>query len=266
MTELRVDVDVRPIAGVFGASIGGLDVVRDLDDQRFEWLRQQLTRYSVLVFHGQEMTPDEEARFARRWGTISRHPYVKPLEGHPDVLEVVDPTNRIATNWHQDQAYLEHPPALTMLMSRVLPPAGGDTMFADQHAAFEQLSPGMQATLRSLRAVHRGTEMAAAAGLEMVQVERTHPVVIRHPDTGREALFVNPDYTVGIDGWSTEESRPLLEFLYGWATRPEISCRHTWAPGDFVLWDNLNLMHRVVPDAQGPRLLHKVTIASTSAG
>ena len=101
----------------------------------------------------------------------------------------------------------QHPPAITMLMARVLPPTGGDTMFADQHAAFEQLSSGMQATLRSLRAVHRGTELAAAAGLELVEVERRHPVVIHHPETGREALFVNPDYTVGIDGWTADESR-----------------------------------------------------------
>jgi taurine dioxygenase len=255
------DVEVQPIGATFGARISGLDL-RDLNTESFDWLRDQFSRSALLVCSGQDMTPDEQVAFASRWGPISRHPYVKPLEGYPDILEVVDPANPIAQNWHQDQTYLEHPPAMTMLLARVLPPAGGDTMFADQHAAFEQLSPGMRQTLRSLRAVHRGTELAAEAGLERVEVERIHPVVIRHPVTGREALFVNTDYTIGIDGWSLGESEAVLDFLYRWSTRPEISCRHVWSPGDFVLWDNLSLVHRVVANAQGPRLLHKVTIAT----
>ena len=204
--------------------------------------------------------------FARRLGPISVHPYVKGLPDQPEVLEVIGATHHIAVNWHQDQTYRECPPAITMLMARVLPETGADTMFADQHAAFEQLSSGMQQTLLGLRAVHRGTERAADAGLAMVDVEHVHPVVIRHPDTGRRALFVNPDYTVRFDGWTEAESAPLLRFLYDWSTRAELTYRHRWEPGDFVLWDNRSLLHRVVPDATGDRLLHKVTIAGDALG
>lgn len=252
-------IDVVRLSGTVGARISGIDV-RACDDDTFAFLREQLLAHRVLVFPEQALTPDDEVAFARRWGAISVHPYVPGLDGHPEVLEVVDPTHRIARNWHQDQTYLERPPAITMLMSRVLPEAGGDTMFADQHAAFEQLSPAMQTTLLGLRAVHRGTERARDAGLAPVDVEHAHPVVPRHPVTGRRMLFVNPDYTVRIDGWTEAESRPLLEFLYGWCSRAEITCRHRWSAGDFVLWDNRNLLHCVVPDATGPRLLHKVTI------
>jgi taurine dioxygenase len=258
-TDERPPGRVIRLSGTVGARVEGIDV-RTCDEPTFAWLHEQLLRHRVLVFPGQDLTPADEVAFARRWGPISIHPYVKPLEGHPEVLEVVDPTHRIARNWHQDQTYLVRPPAITMLLSRVLPDAGGDTMFADQHAAFESLSPAMQHTLCGLRAVHRGTERAADAGLSLVDVEHAHPVAPRHPVTGRRMLFVNPDYTVRIEGWTEDESRPLLEFLYRWASRNEITCRHRWTMGDFVLWDNRNLMHCVVPDASGPRLLHKVTI------
>jgi taurine dioxygenase len=250
----------RPMTGTVGALVEHLDL-RTIDDASMAAVRALLQRHQVLAFRGQALTPADEVAFAQRLGPISVHPYVKGLPDQPEVLEVIGATHHIAVNWHQDQTYRECPPAITMLMARVLPPTGADTMFADQHAAFEQLSPAMQQTLRGLRAVHRGTERAADAGLSMVDVEHAHPVVIRHPDTGRHALFVNPDYTVRIDGWTDAESAPLLRFLYEWSTRAEITYRHRWEPGDFVLWDNRTLLHRVVPDATGDRLLHKVTIA-----
>jgi taurine dioxygenase len=255
-------VAVTRLSGTLGARIDGVDVTADLDAETFAWLGTMFLEHQVLVFPSQDMTPDQEVAFARRWGTISVHPYIRPLDGHPEVLEVVDPTHHIARNWHQDQTYLERPPLLTMLMSRVLPDAGGDTMFADQHRAFEDLSEGLRDLLVGMRAVHRGTESAAAeAGLTRVQVEHAHPVAPRHPVTGRRALFVNTDYTVRFDGWTEQESRPLLEYLYRAGTRPEITCRHRWSPGDFVLWDNRNVAHCVIPDATGDRLLHKVTVA-----
>lgn len=251
---------VTRLGGSLGARITGLDLARPLDDATFAWLREQLTAFHVLVFPEQRLTPDDEVDFARRWGPISVHPYVKGLAGHPEVLEVIGASHHIAVNWHQDQTYRARPPAITMLMARTLPEAGADTMFANQHAAFERLSPALQQTLTGLRAVHRGTERAADAGLSMVDVEHVHPLAPRHPETGRRMLFVNPDYTVGIDGWTHDESRPLLDFLYRWSTRAEITVRHRWAPGDFVLWDNRCLLHCVVADATGDRLLHKVTV------
>lgn len=255
-----VEISARELTGSIGAQVDGVDL-RHLDDTSTAVLEELLARHQVLCFAGQDLSPAEEVDFARRLGPISVHPYVPGLPSQPEVLEVVGASHHIAVNWHQDQTYRREPPAITMLAARVLPPRGGDTLFADQHAAFEQLSSGMQVFLSGLRAVHRGTERAAEAGLEPIDVEHVHPVVIRHPVTGRRALFVNPDYTVRFDGWTEAESRPLLDHLYAWATRPEISYRHRWEMGHLVLWDNLNLMHRVVADVNGDRLLHKVTIS-----
>ncbi len=260
--SLLHDVVLTPLSGTVGVGVEGLDL-RSLDDDAAGWVRDLLAEHHVVVFADQELTPAEEVAFARHLGPISVHPYVPPLDGHPEVLEVIGADHRIAVNWHQDQTYLACPPAVTMLMARVLPDRGGDTMFADQHRAFETLSPGLRETLLGMRAVHRGTERAADAGLRPVDVEHSHPVAPRHPVTGRRALMVNPDYTVRFDGWTEDESRPLLDLLFAWSSRPEISCRHRWSPGDLVLWDNRSLAHRVVPDASGPRLLHKVTIAGT---
>lgn len=248
------------LTGTVGARIDGVDLSR-IDAPALGELRGLLLRHQVLVFPGQSMTPAQEVAFARYLGEISVHPYIEGLRGQPEVLEVIGASHRIAVNWHQDQTYLARPPAITMLLARVLPPSGGDTLFADQHAAFEQLSAGMQQLLLGLRALHRGSERAAEAGLAPVDVEHVHPLVVRHPENGRHALFVNPDYTLRIDGWTDAESAPLLQFLYAWASRPEISYRHRWQMGDFVLWDNRNLLHRVVADTTGERLLHKVTIA-----
>jgi taurine dioxygenase len=255
-------VVLTPLSGTVGVGVRGLDL-RAVDDGVCAWVRDRLAEHHVVVFAGQDLSPADEVAFARRLGPISVHPYVRPLDGHPEVLEVVGADHHIAVNWHQDQTYLACPPAVTMLMARVLPERGGDTMFADQHLAFETLSPALQEVLVGLRAVHRGTERAADAGLRPVDVVCDHPVAPRHPVTGRRALFVNPDYTVRFEGWTEDESRPLLAFLYAWASRPEISCLHRWSAGDFVLWDNRSLLHRVVADASGPRLLHKVTVAGT---
>ena len=253
-------VRVVPMTGTVGALVEDVDLAHT-DDRVVAEIRALLVRHQVLAFRGQTLTPAEQVAFARHLGPISVHRYVKGLDAQPEVLEVVGASHRIAVNWHQDQTYLARPPAITMLMARVLPPTGGDTLFADQHAAFSQLSSGMQQTLLGLRAVHRGTERAADAGLRATDVEHVHPVVVHHPETGAPALFVNPDYTIRFDGWTEAESEPLLRLLYEHASRPEISYRHRWSPGDFVLWDNRNLLHRVVPDATGDRLLHKVTIA-----
>jgi taurine dioxygenase len=169
--------------------------------------------------------------------------------------------NAVTTTWHADTTHAAAPPALTLLLARTLPPYGGDTMFANQYLAYENLSRGLRATLDGLRAVHQGTELAAEAGLERDAVTTTHPVVRTHPETGRKALFVNGNYVSGFDGWTPAESEPLLAFLYAAASRNEYTWRHRWHPGDMIIWDNRCTQHAVIDDIGGQeRLLHRVTI------
>jgi taurine dioxygenase len=152
---------------------------------------------------------------------------------------------------------------MSLLLARRVPAFGGDTMFANQHLAFEGLSPALRRVLEGLRAVHTGTAELAKAekGLTPEEVTAVHPVARRHPDTGRRALFVNADYTRHFEGMSAEESRPLLEFLFARACRPEYTWRHHWRVGDLLLWDNASVQHAVVPDVgKGLRSLHRLTI------
>ena len=252
-------VTVRPLSGTLGAQVDGIDI-RRVDETTVDELRTLLARHHLLLFRDQDPTPREHASFAGRFGPLSVHPRLQAIAEAPELIEVYDPKNPIATTWHQDQTFLGCPPSATMLVARVLPPSGGDTMFANQHASFDALSPAMQEIVTRLRAVHRRVARDAD-GRIVEHDEAIHPVAPRHPVTGRRALFVNRDYTVAVDGFAPAESDALLEFLYAHSARPEFTCRHRWDMGDVVLWDNRSLLHCVVGDATGPRLLHKATMA-----
>jgi taurine dioxygenase len=247
-----------PMSGTVGIDVSGVDL-RDLTDDSFGQLEALLDLHHVLAVRGQDLAPSDQVAFARRWGPISVHPRLLPIPEAPEVIEVYDPHDAIAATWHQDQTFLASPPRLSILVARRLPAAGGDTMFANQHLAFDRLSPTMQGVVSSLRAVHR-REARDEQGTLLTEDEAAHPVAIRHPRSGRLALFVNRDYTVGIEGMARDESRPILEFLWQHASQMGFTCRHRWQPGDVVVWDNWSVLHRVVDDATGDRLLHKVTV------
>ncbi|MDI2129876.1 TauD/TfdA dioxygenase family protein [Yinghuangia seranimata] len=253
---------VERLASALGALVTGVDLAAGVDDGVLARLQGLFLEHQVLCLRGQQaMSPRQQLQFAARWGEVSVHPYVPSIEGHPGVMKIHDPTP-VTQRWHADTTHAPRPPALTLLLARVIPPLGGDTMWADAYGAYEQLSPGLRATLDTLRAVHRGTELAGAAGLDRDAVTTTHPVVRTHPDTGRKALFVNGDYTSHFEGWTTEESAPLLAYLYAQVARPELVYRHRWQVGDLVIWDNRCTQHAVVGDTGGAeRVLHRVTIA-----
>ncbi|WP_420638150.1 TauD/TfdA dioxygenase family protein [Candidatus Poriferisocius sp.] len=256
-------MEIRPLAGALGAEVLGLDLTGDLDGAAFAAVRGALHDRGVICIRDQAaMSPEDQLGFAARWGEISIHPYVPSIEGYPGIMKIYDP-NPITQTWHSDSTHMQRPHAYTLLLARVLPSVGGDTMFASATKAFESLTPGFQAMLRGLSAVHEGTDLAASAGLDHDAVVAVHPVVRAHPDTGAEALFVNDNYVTRIDGWTPEESRPLLEYLYGVIGRYENTYRHRWRDGDLVIWDNRSTQHAVVGDVSGEeRVLHRVTIAA----
>jgi len=256
-------VEVRRLAGALGAEVLGVDLAAGpLHDDAFATIHAAFLEHQVICIRGQQaLTPDGQLEFAGRWGEVAIHPYIPSIDGHPGIMRIYDP-NPITQTWHADTTHAQRPPALTLLLARVLPEVGGDTMFSSMYGVYESLSPGLQATLQGLRAVHKATERAAAAGLDADAVTTTHPVVRVHPETGRKALFVNGNYVSHIDGWTPEESEPLLSYLYGLVGRPEMTYRHRWQDGDLVIWDNRCTQHAVVGDTGGAeRTLHRVTIA-----
>ena len=257
-----VELDVRRQAGALGALITGVDLSRPVGDDTFNAIQDAFHEHMVVCIRGQAaMTPEDQLAFAARWGEISIHPYVPSIDGYPGIMRIYDP-NPVTVTWHADTTHAARPPALTLLLARVLPPYGGDTMFANAALAYDHLSDGLRSSLDGMRAVHQGTELAASAGLDQQAVTTTHPVVRTHPVTGRRALFVNGNYTSHFEGWTPEESRPLLEYLYTQVARPEFTYRHRWEVGDLVIWDNRCTQHAVVGDTGGAeRTLHRVTIA-----
>ncbi len=254
-------IAVEPKAGSIGADVTGIDLSKPLDEAVFGELHDAFLRYLVLAIRRQHITPGQQLEFAKRWGTVEPHPYIPSIEGYPGIMKIYDP-HPLTQQWHTDFTYSQRPPKLSILVARILPPAGGDTMFANQYAAFETLSPRLQGLLCGLKALHRGTAtLAKEAGLAPRDIEWTHPVVRTHPETGRKALFVNADYTKHFEGMTEEESAPLLDYLYRHASRPEFTCRHRWRNGDILMWDNRAVQHAVVGDVGGAeRVLHRVTI------
>ena len=279
MSNSATGLQLHPIAGSLGAEVSGVDLSRSLDGRTIAEIRAGLLEHLVLVFRDQSLGPGSLAAFARRFGELNRHPYVTPLDGHPDVFEIVkepDDLHHFGNGWHSDLSYAEHPaPALaTMLHAKVVPPYGGDTLFADMRAAWRTLSDGMKHMLEGLVAVfsnertygpnaarfrHGVKQMQVAQQSTVTRVE--HPVVRTHPETGIKALYINPLHTVGFKDMTAEESRPLIDYLCAHATRPEFQCRIRWQPGSLVFWDNRATIHYAVDDFAGyRRVMTRVTL------
>ena len=231
----------------------------------------------MLVFRDQSLHPGSLAAFARRFGALNRHPYVKPLDGHPDVFRIVkepDDVHHFGNGWHSDLSYAERPALATMLYATELPPYGGDTLFADMRAAWRALSDGMKRTLDGLVAVFSnertyGPDAARfKQGVKRMEVAQQatittveHPVVRAHPETGVKALYLNPLHTVRFKDMTAEESQPLIDWLCRHATRPEFLCRVQWQPGSLAFWDNRATMHYAVDDFAGyRRVMTRVTL------
>jgi taurine dioxygenase len=207
------------------------------------------------------------------------YPLIKGLSDYPDVIEVSKLEHEKANFggiWHSDTAYLEHPPMGSMLLAREVPPAGGDTLFANQYLAYETLSTGLRRMLDGLTAVNSSAKADATRtredrvskdGREDARKEylAEHPAVRTHPETGRKALYVNLAHTVRFKDMTDEESAPLLDYLFRHQTRPEFTCRFQWRVGSLAFWDNRCAQHNPVNDYHGyRRVMHRITLAGDS--
>ena len=266
-------IQVRPAGTTVGAEIAGIDLSRPVSDHARDTIREALAQRGVVFFRNQTLTPDQHIVVARRFGDININRFFSHADGYPEIALVVkEPhqTKNIGGGWHTDHSY-DHIPAMgSLLYARETPPTGGDTLFASMYAAYDALSDGLKRTLAGLRAVHSSRHVFGVrrAGMEdrfrneeLATQDAVHPVVITHPDSGRKALYVNPGFTLRFDGWTDEESRPLLTYLYQHAVRPEFVYRFAWQPGSLAFWDNRATWHYAVNDYQGERrLMHRITV------
>lgn len=270
-------IEVSPIAGALGAEIGGVDVARDLDDAVIHEIRQALLDHSVIFFRDQHIDRDQHKAFTRRFGNIFIHPNYNGVSADPEIVDIRrEPGDKkiVGEDWHTDTTMVAEPPMGAILYAIEVPPYGGDTLFANQYLAYETLSPGLRRTVENLRAIHTDRMVAGPqAGMNAQRSTKVredadwretisvHPVVRTHPETGRKLLFVNRSYTVGFEGWTEAESRPLLEYLLEHGHRPEFTCRFRWANGSIAFWDNRCTKHLAVHDA-GPfrRIMRRTQI------
>ena len=269
-------IGVHPIAGALGAEISGVDVAKELDAGTVAAIRQAWLEHLVIFFRDQELTPAQFLAFGRRFGEPIEYPFVKGLPETPEVIPVLKLEHE-AVNfggiWHSDTTYLDVPPMASMLIAREVPPAGGDTEFANMYLAYETLSDGMKRLLEPLVAVSssaladvsktREDRMKDSARRDAAkQYVAEHPVVRVHPETGRKALYVNIAHTERFTDMTREESLPILRYLYQHQTRPELTCRFRWAPGSIAFWDNRCAQHNAINDYPGRRrLMHRITLA-----
>ena len=268
-------IEVRPISGALGAEIHGLDLSGELENSTMAAVRQAFFDHGVVFFMNQQITPEQQLGFARRFGEIDVNRYFPTVDGYPEVAEVrkePDDSYNIGGSWHTDHSYDATPALGSMLYAKTLPERGGDTMFASMYAAYDALSSGMVDMLLGLRAVHSGARAFGPKATsndrgakfklsETALAEVEHPVICTHAESGRKYLYVNRGFTLRFANMTEDESKPLLEFLFQHAARPEFTCRFNWRPGAMAFWDNLCTQHFAVNDYHGQtRLMHRITI------
>ncbi len=277
-------IGVDRLAGALGAEITGVDLAQPLGNETFAEIHRAFLDHQVIYFRDQDLTPEQYIAFARRWGDIHLHPFNKPMDGYPEIIEMTKRENDTfahGARWHSDQMYTPQPAMATMLYGREIPPAGGDTMFSNLYLGYETLSDGMKEMLGNLKAVNNGdskkhptgttrAERAAAGTGQIAQKDpseidiqtiTSHPIVRTHPETGRKAIYVG-SHTERFDGMTDEESDPIIKYLMEHTHRPEFTCRMRWDVNTLVFWDNRCCQHCAINDYNGQRRrVQKITIS-----
>ena len=262
-----------------GAVVSGLQLV-SITDAELDKLRTLFAEHGLLFFRDQVLPPEEHLRFARRFGDIVVNKFFKTTAEHPEIAEVrkekTQQTN-IGGGWHTDHSYDDEPALGSILVARTLPTSGGNTRFADLAAAYDALPEDLKKRIEGLYAVHSNKHLYGENGLYRITDlaeqlggmdrvgDATHPVVIRHPQSGRKVLYVNPGHTIQFQDWDFADSRELLDELYAHVSQPQFTCSFNWQPGSVTFWDNRRTWHMADNDYQGQqRLMHRITLAGTA--
>lgn len=267
-----------------GATVRGIDLSAPLDPGMVSELRALWLEHHVLSFPDQNLGDDDLERFSQYFGPFGDDPYIKPIPGRANVIAIQRVANEqaplFAENWHTDWSFQQHPPSGTCLYGITIPPVGGNTHFANQHAALDAMPESLRSRLENKKAIHSARGGYAPDGAYGEADQRTdrsmsiissdhalatqaHPIIQRHPESGRLGLFGCLGYVIGIAGMGADEAGELLSEWYHWQTREEFVYSHAWEPGMLVMWDNRSLLHRATGGYDGhDRLLHRTTIGA----
>ena len=272
---------ITPQAAPCGATVRGIDLRQPLGTDTVAELRHAWLQHQVLAFPDQELSLDDLERVALHFGPFGTDPFFGSVPGHPHIAQVrrdADEKSALfAETWHSDWSFLPTPPQATLLYGNVIPPLGGDTLFANQVAAWDALPAAMKERLRELKGIHsarrgyardgmygerdRGRSMAIRFGDDALATQ-TQPIARVHRETGRTALFVSPGYTIGVEGLDDTHAQPLLMELFRHQASEQFIYRHRWSAGMLVMWDNRSVVHAATGGYDGhARLLHRITLA-----
>lgn len=276
-------IEVTPSGQACGATVRGLDLSRPLDTGAILAIREAWLTHHVLAFPDQRMSDDDLERFTLAFGGFGADPFIAPIPGRDHIIAVerrADETSPLfAENWHSDWSFQARPPAGTCLYGVEIPPVGGDTLFANQHKALEEMPDALRARIEGRMAIHSARRAYAPEGFygegdkakrsmdirpsREAEATQLHPLIRKHPETDREGLFSCFGYIIGIEGMDDAEAIPLLIELYQWQGRAEFQYRHKWQPDMLLMWDNRSLLHAATGGYDGyRRLLHRTTIAA----
>lgn len=273
---------VEPSGGICGARITGVDLSGPLDPSIIASIRECWLRHKVLAFPDCGMDDDALERFTIAMGGFGEDPFFAPIDGRQHIAairrEADEKAPLFAENWHSDWSFLPRPPAGTCLLAVEIPPHGGDTLFADQSAAFAALPRERKDYVRTLTAIHSARGGYARDGMygdkdegrsmdirpsDKALETHKHPLVQPHPETGEECLYSTLGYIIGIEGMDDAEAFALLAELHEWQGRDEFVYRHRWEPDMLVMWDNRSVLHKATGGYEGfRRELHRTTIAA----
>lgn len=269
-------IQVTPVARALGAIVSGLNLSDDLPQSAIDRLNELLIEHQVLFFRDQPITPEAQARFAARFGTLHVHPIYPVLPELPEIL-LLDTHGAFLPdndNWHTDVTFTETPPLAGILAAKRIPASGGDTLWSSCSAAYDALSESMRRFLDGLTAQHSiaksfpperwQNDPAFKERYERAVAKHppvNHPVVRTHPVSGRKGLFVNEGFTTHINELTPQESRAVLEYLYAHAGRPEFTVRWRWQVNDLAFWDNRVTQHYAIADyLPDRRTMHRATV------
>lgn len=278
-------IEVIPSGEACGADVYGVDLTKPLTDETVAQIRAAWLAHHVLAFPGQAMNDDDLERFTLYFGPFGDDPFIAPIPGREHVIALerrADETAPIfAEAWHTDWSFQKRPPAGTCLFGIVIPPAGGDTLFANQHMALEEMPADLRQRLEGKRAIHSARGAYSRDGLygegdkgrsmdirpsDAALATQSHDLIRTHPETGRKAVFGCAGYIIGFEGVKPEEGANLLAELYLWQTREQFQHRRRWSENMLVMWDNRSVLHRATGGYEGHRrLLHRTTIGARVA-
>ena len=273
-------ININQITGNIGVEIQGVDLSKKVPDSLFNEIRDAFVENGLIFFRDQNLTPEEHIRFAKQWGKININRFFAKVDGYDQIAEVrKEPAQEgnIGGEWHTDHSYDQIPALGSILLAKETPRNGGDTLFASMYKAYESLSNGMKETLEGLNAIHSSRHVfgidsgysklskGRIKSPELATQDAIHPVIITHPESKKKALYVNSTFTLRFDGWTAEESKPLLNYLYDHAANEENITRFQWTPGSIAFWDNRCTWHNALNDYHGERrLMHRITIEGSS--